>query len=351
MDADWQSFLIGAGAVFSGGRLSHFNTLREESQAALVGDIVVDLSHLGLIGVGGTNAAAFLQGQLTNDIHNVSEARGQLSACCSPKGRVLACLLVFALADSYFLQLPRELLDSILGRLRLFVLRSRVTLTRANDTLILIGLSGWNAHSKLQQTLGAVPKENDDIVQSSPFTVIRVRGERPRYEILGPRGRMRELWTAVAEVACPAGPGAWSLLDIHSGVPTIVRDTAGAFLPQMLNWDALSGISFTKGCYTGQEIVARTQYLGEIKRRLYRARVEGIAVVRPAMPLVVANGQAARNVGQVVNAEPQPGDAWDLLAVIATEEAARETIQLHDDRGPALKLLPLPYAIHAGAPD
>lgn len=351
MDAAWQSFLIGTGARFTGGRLSHFTTLREESQAAIAGDILVDLSHLGLIGVGGADAATFLQGQLTNDLRDVSEGQGQFSACCSPKGRVLACLLVFSRADTYFLQLPQELLGSILRRLRLFVLRAKVTLTDASETLIRVGLSGWNVHRKLQQTLGAVPHTDHAIVQPSPFTVIRLRGERPRYEVLGPYEPMRELWAALAEVACPTGPGAWSLLDIQAGVPTVGRDTTDTFVPQMLNWDALAGISFTKGCYTGQEIVARTQYLGKIKRRLYRARLRGTVDVRPAMPLVVAEAQATRTVGQVVNAEPQPGGSWDLLAVIATEEAGRATVHLPDTSGPALELLALPYPLDTGASD
>lgn len=351
MDADWQSFLIGAGAVFAGGRLSHFSSLREESEAAIAGDILTDLSQLGLIAVRGADAAAFLQGQLTNDIRDVSETRAQRSAFCSPKGRVLANFLIFFRTDTYFLQPPQELLDSILKRLRLFVLRSDVALTDASDALIRIGLCGWNAHTRLQQMLGALPSTDNDVVQLSPLTVIRIRGERPRYEILGPYGPIRQLWTALAEVTCPTGPGAWSLLDIQSGVPTISHQTSDAFVPQMLNWDALSGISFTKGCYTGQEVVARSQYLGKIKRRLYRARIRDTAVVRPAMPLVVVDEQGTRTVGEVVNAEPQPGNNWELLAVIATQEVARATVYLHDDRGPALQLAPLPYSFESGTSD
>lgn len=350
MNADWQSFLIAEGAVFTDGHLSHFSSLREEAEAASAADVMVDLSHLGLIAIGGTDAAAFLQGQVTNDIREVSEVRAQHSACCSPKGRVLANFLIFSLGDNYFLQLPRGLLDTIFKRLRLFVLRADVTLTDASDALIRIGLSGWNAHAKLQQTLGALPSKENDVVQSSSVTVIRMRGEPARYEILGSLDPMKQLWTSLAEVTRRAGPRAWSVLDIHNGIPVISQETADAFVPQMLNWDLLSGISFTKGCYTGQEIVARTQYLGRIKRRLYRARVRTHRVVRPAMPLVVMDEQGTRNVGQVVNAEPHPGNSWELLAVIATQEAERETIYLqdHQGRGPALELVPLPYGLKSG---
>nr|MBS0020935.1 folate-binding protein YgfZ [Gammaproteobacteria bacterium] len=347
MDADWQSFLIGAGAVFTGARLSHFRDLHEESEAAIAGDVLVDLSHLGLITVGGKDATTFLQGQLTNDIREVSETRAQLSACCSLKGRMLANFLIFSSSDRYFLQLPQELLESILKRLRMFVLRSQVALTDASDTLVRIGLSGWKAHAKLQQTLGALPSTEHDVVQPAPLTVIRMRGERPRYEILGPAATMRRLWTALAEVTCPVGPGAWSLLDIHYGIPALSHETTDAFVPQMINWELLSGVSFTKGCYTGQEIVARTQYLGKIKRRLYRARVHATAAVRPGMALVVMDEQGARSVGQVVNAELQPGDQWDLLAVISTQEAERATIHLHDPQGPALQIASLPYALES----
>jgi folate-binding protein YgfZ len=348
MDADWQSFLMDAGAAFTGARLSHFSNLHEESKAAIAGDIVVDLSHLGLIAVGGTDATTFLQGQLTNDIRDVCATRAQLSACCSLKGRVLANFLIFLRTDSYFLQLPEELLDPILKRLRLFVLRSDVALTDASDSLIRMGVSGWNVHNKLQQTLGTLPNTVNDVVQPAPLTVIRMRGERPRYEIVGPSMSMKQLWTALAEVIRPVGPSAWSLLDIHDGIPTISQETADTFVPQMLNWEVLSGISFTKGCYTGQEIVARTQYLGKIKRRLYRARVQATAAVCPGMTLVAVDEQGTRSVGQVVNAEPQLGDNWDLLAVIATQEAERATIYLQDAQGPALQFASLPYSLESG---
>jgi folate-binding protein YgfZ len=351
MDVDWESFLIGAGAVFKGGQVSHFSGLRVGLETPNAGDILTDLSHLGLIAVGGADAAAFLQGQLTNDVRDVYDTRAQRSALCSPKGRVLANFLLFFRTGTYFLQLPQELLDFILKRLRLFVLRSDADLTDASDALIRIGTFGWNAHTKLQQVLGTLPSTDNDVVQPLPLTVIRLRGERPRYEILGPYGPIRELWTALAEVTSPAGAGVWSLLDIQSGLPTISHQTSDAFVPQMLNWDVLSGVNFTKGCYTGQEVVARTQYLGKIKRRLYRAQIRDTAVVRPAMPLVVADEQGTRTVGQVVNAEPHQGNNWELLAVIATQEAARATIYLHDDRGPPLQLAPLPYSLGSETSD
>jgi folate-binding protein YgfZ len=260
---------------------------------------------------------------------------------------VLANFLIFSRTNSYFLQLPQQLLDSILKRLRLFVLRANVSLHDASDILVRIGVSGRRGHTELAQRLGGLPNTDNDVIQADPFTVIRMRGERPRYEILAPAEPMRELWTMLAKVTSPASSGAWSLLDIQCGIPTISQETADAFVPQMLNWDVLSGISFTKGCYAGQEIIARTQYLGKIKRRLYHARVQGAEIVRPAMPLVVVDEQGTRSVGQVVNAEPQQEGRWDLLAVISTEEAEHATLYLQDARGPALQLVPLPYALES----
>lgn len=348
MNVDWRSFLGAAGAAFTDDKVSHFSGLQNESEAALAGDVVVDLSHLGLIGADGRDVVSFLQGQLTNDIREVCATRAQLSACCTPKGRVLANFLVFSRADGYFLQLPQQLLDSFLKRLRLFVLRSQVTLTNASDALIRIGVSGWNGHAELRHQLGALPSGVDEVVQSAPFTVIRLRGERPRYEIVGPAESMRSIWAALTGVARPAGSGAWSLLDIHCGLPTVLQETADTFVPQMLNWDVLSGISFTKGCYAGQEIVARTQYLGKIKRRLYRAEVKATETVQPTMPLIVVDERGPRSVGQVVNAERQRDNHWDLLAVISTEEAEHETLYLRNAEGPALQLAPLPYMLEPG---
>ncbi|MGF1613073.1 MAG: YgfZ/GcvT domain-containing protein [Gammaproteobacteria bacterium] len=348
MHSEWQSFLADAGASFTEEGISRFGDLGEESQAAISGDCVVDLSHLGLIAVKGAEAAHFLQGQLTNDVQALSETRAQRSAYCNPKGRVVATFLIFSRVGTYFLQLPRPILGSILGRLRLFVMRSDVALTDASDALIGIGVSGWNVHDTLQQAVGPLPKAPNDVSQPAPLTVIRISGERPRYEIIGPFAPIRQLWATLTQVARPSGPHAWSLLDIHCGVPTIHRETADLFVPQMINWDVLSGVSFTKGCYTGQEIVARTQYLGKIKRRLYRAQVNTLdTVIPPATPLIAADEQGSRTIGQVVNAEMRPGGEWDLLVVLATQEAKDATIYLRDEGGPILQLRPLPYSLES----
>jgi folate-binding protein YgfZ len=217
-----------------------------EALAALSGNAIFDLRHFALISVHGDDAEDFLQGQLTNDVGEVTATRAQLSAWCSPKGRVLTCFLVFRHDGRLLLQLPDTLLEQTLKRLRMYVLRAKAILESADDSLARFGLVGEDAASCLRDLLGDLPEHADDVRRFEHVTIIRLRGGRPRYEIVGAQ-----------------------LLDIEAGIANIGPDTSDSFVPQMINLDRIGGVSFTKGCYVGQEIVARTQHLGRIKRRMY----------------------------------------------------------------------------------
>jgi len=177
------------------------------------------------------------------------------------------------------------------------------------------------------------------------LTVIRLRGRRPRYEIVGPRDAVASVWNACADVAQTAGAGAWELLDIEAGVASIGPDTSDSFVPQMINLDRIGGVSFTKGCYVGQEIVARTQHLGRIKRRMYRAHWNGTSHL-DAGGTLPATGDANAPRAQVVNARAAPSGGYDLLAVIPIDVAAglRDTGSALAD-GSRLTLEALPYAL------
>lgn len=315
MSDTWSTDMASANLVDDGGRVAHFGDPRAEARAALDGDAVFDLRHLALVAVEGDDAEEFLQGQLTNDIRQVSDARAQVSAWCTPKGRVFTCLLVFRHHRRLLLQLPRTLAPQAMGRLRLFVLRARVTLEDVSDEIRRIGVVGKHAESCLAQALGDLPDGVDAVRSSGDVTIVRLRGHRPRYEVVGPWSAIAPLWDACRAVAAPAGADAWELLDIEAGVANIGPDTSDAFVPQMLNLDRIDGVSFTKGCYVGQEIVARTQHLGRIKRRMYRAHRRGGARVEPGDTL---EGEDLR--AQVVDAKTTD-DGMALLAVIPIVEA------------------------------
>ncbi|MDO9371990.1 MAG: folate-binding protein [Gammaproteobacteria bacterium] len=331
MNIAWHSFLLAHGA----------------RSATAQGAAIADLSHLGLIAVEGADAAVFLQGQLSNDLTQVAETRSQLSAWCSAKGRVLALLRVFKRADTYYLQLPRDILEPTLKRLQMYVLRSQVTLKDASDTVISIGLSGTDAPALLARVLDVAPPTSDGVLHGedsrSSFTLLGLPGTQPRFEIIAGIETAQDLWRRCAGAATPGGGEVWSLLDIRAGLPAIHSATQDMFIPQMINLDLIGAVSFTKGCYPGQEIVARTQHLGTAKRRMYYACVRAAAPPAPGATLYsVQNGQA---IGQVIEAAPGPAEDVELLAVVPTADVADQHIRLHSADGPMLRFMKLPYSM------
>ena len=231
-------------------------------------DVLTPLDQLGLVEVTGADAEAFLQGQLSNDVRVLSATRAQLSSYNSPKGRMLAVLHLFRNADSIFLEMHRGVFDATLKRLRLFVLRSKVQLQDDSAQRPALGLSGNNAASLLQAIGLPAPSARLDSAWENNVCVIRRLGEIPRFTIHAPRLQSGEIQKTLEAKTQAADTNHWKLLDILAGVPTVYPETSDHFVPQMCNLDTLGGISFNKGCYTGQEIVARVHYRGAIKRTM-----------------------------------------------------------------------------------
>lgn len=306
MDTNWQRFL---------------DTLPKSGDGAC---LLSPLAEMGLIRVTGEDARDFLQGQLTNDIREVTPEKAQLSAYCTPKGRMLGLFLVFQHEDALYLQLPRERLEPVLKRLRMFVLRARVTLEEAGDDLVAVGLSGGDCGPWLPE--GPFARS-----QRGGVTLIRVPGEVPRALLVGGADETIHLLQGLEKDVTLAEPDPWSLLDIRAGLPRVVEATAEAFVPQMCNLDLLGGISFTKGCYTGQEVVARMKYLGQLKRRMYRARLDG-ACPEPGEALHSPSSRSAQGAGKVVSAAPSPDGGCELLVVAEIAVAEAGDLWLGDNR-------------------
>ncbi len=337
--------LQAAGVVRDASRIKHFGDPSAEARAALDGDAVFDLRHLALIAVDGDDAEDFLQGQLTSDLPERAGMRARPSAWCSPKGRVLTCFLVIPHHGHLLLQLPQSLLEQTLKRMRMFVLRANVTLEDASAAWMCMGLVGSGAETCLQDAFGALPETSDALRSVDGVTVIRLRGRRPRYGIVGEPAAVARLWNTCRRVAAPAGADAWELLDIEAGVANIGPATHDAFVPQMINLDRIGAVSFTKGCYVGQEIVARTQHLGRIKRRMYRAHWNGASAIGPADTLV-GSGAPASFKAKIVNAIAVPDGGFDLLAVIPIDAAgAVPAGGVALDDGTRLTFETLPYSL------
>jgi len=345
MLAAWRQFLETSGAVFQDHEAAHFGDPQSELLAAETGDVVADLSSTGLVAASGADAVTFLQGQLVSDVCEVSEQRSQPSGLCSIKGRLLASFRIIMRDGTYYLQLPRELADSLIQRLRLYVLRSNVKLEDASDRLVRLGFKGRAAAASVAEAFGELPGKTDQVHRAGGLRIVRVGGEAPRFVALGDMEESRRLWGTLAGTATPVGTGPWALTDIMAGVPTIQPETRDAFVPQMVNYQAIGGVSFSKGCYTGQEVVARTQHLGKLKRRMYLALVDTDTVPVPGDKVFAPHYSGDQGAGRVVNVQAHPQGGYALLAVVRMESAENDTLHLASAQGPALQLAPLPYTL------
>jgi hypothetical protein len=307
----------------------------------------MDLTQLGLIAVSGPEAAGFLQGQLTNDVLELAATRSQLSSHCSPKGRMLASFRVFKSDDTVYLQLPRTKVDATIQRLRMYLLRTKATVEDATDQLTAIGLAGACAPSLLAPRLEAVPEQPNELTRSGDLVVIRIPGPGPRLEILGPTPALEALWDDLATAASVVNADYWSLLDIRAGIPAVYPETSDTFVPQMANMQLLDGVCFTNGCYTGQEVVARMQYLGKLKRRMYRAHVSTDSPPSPGDELHCDSSSSERATGRVVDARANRDGDYELLAVVEIEAAEEGEVRLGGPDGPLLSFSEPPYGFAA----
>jgi folate-binding protein YgfZ len=340
MNGGWGQALIERGARIEGGRLTGFGDSRREVSRPATGAAITALLSQGLILASGADAAPFLQGQLSNDITQISRSRAQLAAHCTPKGRVLATLLLWKTDDGYALELPRELCESIRKRLQMYVLRSRVQLADASDQAALIGLVGADASAVVRSELGLELASNYDVAQNEGVAAIAL--PNGRVQVVADIARGAQIWDRLAPRCMVMAEEIWDAQTVAAGIPAITIATQDQFTPHMLNLDLVGGVSFDKGCYTGQEIVARTQYLGQVKRRL--ARFATTAHAAPGTP-VYADAAPA---GTVVNAARSPAGEFEVLAVTqthATQTGADGTALHLGADGPALRPLVLPYAV------
>lgn len=344
MNSQWQTFLAERAAVIDDAGGVRFPNAPASADCALV-----DLSHLGLIALEGPESARFLQGQVTNDVNTIGPTRTQLSAHCSPKGRMLASFRVLRRDERILLQLPRSLVPGLLQRLRMFLLRAKATITDASDELVAVGLAGDCAAELLAPHLPELPRGDNDLTRAGGLSAIRLPGPVPRILLLGPPEPMQPLWTALEDRAQVVDPGYWALLDIRAGLPQVLPETREAFVPQMVNLQLIDGVSFTKGCYTGQEVVARMQYLGKLKRRMYWAEVASEGAPSPGDELYAEGSSSEQGAGRVVDARASGPGRYELLAVVEIDAAEGQTVRLGGPEGPTLTISPPPYGFPSEA--
>ena len=299
--------------------------------------MLCNLPDTGLIRFAGDDAQTFLHNQLTCDVAGLAVGRSTYGAYCTPKGRVLASFLLWRTESAYFMQLPAALRESIEQQLTKFILRSKVRTEDVTSEWVLLGASDSDAAALAQRATGKALAGVHEAVFSPGVVAIRLPSDR--CEVL-----LREDKAgAVVDAGWQnAGSEYWEWLDIRAGIPVITPATQEEFVPQMVNLDLIGGVSFEKGCYPGQEIVARMHYRGTLKQRMYRAAIPGGDAPQPGDKLYSADfGEQA--CGAVVNAAPSPDGAHELLASIQIAAADKGSVHWKSPGGPGLKLLPLPY--------
>jgi len=344
MKTDWKTFLSDAGAEFEADKVAHFGNPVREQKVTLSGLVFADLSHLGVIAVYGADAESFLQSQFSNDISQLTETGTQLDAYCTPKGRILGLMRLFRQGETWYLRLSEDTLEAVIQRLRMYVMRADVTLEDVSDNFLRIGISGETAVDELQTVMSDVPSEADQLGHSGDITLLRVPGVLPRFEAyISSLETASKLWDSLNVRGAPVGESAWRLLEIRDGLPNIFAATSELFVPQMTNLQLLNGVSFKKGCYPGQEIVARMQYLGTLKRRMSLGHIATDQQPSPADSLFTG-ADSEQAVGRIVDAQPHPDGGQLLLAVMQIKVAEAGDMHLGSAEGPLMVLEPLPYA-------
>lgn len=308
--------------------------------ARLRGPALVPLTEYGVIAASGADAVSFLQGQLTADVAGLAPDRLQLAGYCTVKGRLLATFHLWRSDDAVFLRLPRELVATLIKRLSMFVLRSKARLVDASDAWTTFALIGPGSADCLSSAGLAVPEATWGSVAVESLRIDRLppaAGIGERFLLTLPAGT--DLPQSLASLPRASSEDWWAS-EIAAAVPTVFTATQEKFVPQMINFEVLGGVNFRKGCYPGQEVVARSQYLGKLKRRMQVAHAEAKDVL-PGADVFDASGNAVGNVVMAANAAA----GADLLFEAPVERLQAGTLHLESGSGPELTVRPLPYEL------
>lgn len=327
MNPLWQTHLpnLGAHLASDGETATHFGQPEQELSDAAHATVLAPLPRYGVIDCRGEEARSFLHNQLTSDINHLAADGVQHAAWCTAKGRMLASFLIWRTEEGYRLALAAELLEGILKRLKMYVLRAKVTLSDVSDSCLLVGVSGPQAAAALQSV--GLPAPATPMTQQGG--VLRLDAKRLIAAL--PSESFATAWASLAQQARPVGEPVWRWLDIEAALPVITAATQEEFVPQMADFEKIGGVSFHKGCYPGQEIVARAQYLGKIKRHLFR--VESDTAMQAGEDLY-SPSNPDQACGKIVSTALAPHGKFAALAVIQSGHA--DDVHLVSRDGPTI---------------
>jgi len=303
--------------------------------------VACDVPDYSLLVFEGPDTQSFLQGQLSNDVAALVPGNVQWTSYNSPKGRMLATLLLWRSGpDAFRALVARDVAESVRKRLSMFVLRAKVRISDATAGQAFLGVIGKGAADAVGAALGSCPSPGTVMTGDAQSSIAFFDG---RILVVATDGELAR--TMLRKHAGAVAPELWRWLGVRAGVPLIMAATQDLFVPQTANWDLLQGVSFQKGCYTGQEIIARTQYLGRLKERMHLYHLDDA----PPAPATKVYGSvfADQACGTVVNAAVAPSGGSDILIVVQESALAAPPLHVASPGGPMLAALPLPYAIPA----
>ena len=319
---DWNDFLQVNGAVIENDTVVSFGNAKLESEASLNKNIIANLSHFSPVEITGNDAESFLHGQFTGDIKSLDKDDYLLSAWCNPKGQVILNFYIFRYNNGFLLLVPDELCGKFIQRLKMYILRSEVEVNNKQNQIVSIGVNiNDNAGILTEDLLTGQPMKR--IVD---YTCLRIDKNHLRMIFTGNIKNISMLWQELSVNLIPVGTQLWRMLDILSGIPWINEKSTEQFLPQYLNLDLLNGVSFDKGCYPGQEIIARLKFRGVAKHRLYLASIQQDTAPLPGDNLSLVNED--RNAGNIINVQPHPEYGFIFLAVAEIEHVKSKNIKI-----------------------
>ncbi|MBQ0796652.1 folate-binding protein [Zhongshania sp.] len=306
---------------------------------------ITALSQYGFLAVEGPDSSKFLQGQTTCDWRKIDIENASLGSYCNIKGRmVISFIAGMRDGESALLRLRSDTADTGCATLAKYIVFSKAKIRNATNEYIGLGISGKCAREQLQQYFGFAPTAMMRQATDGETTLVQLDSDGERFECWAPAASANAIWTALSENACAIDSCEWEALNIAAGIGEICADTQDMFIPQMLNHQLIGGVSFNKGCYTGQEIVARMQYRAKLKRRLYRGILNtstNAADYKPGTDLFSDDG--TQSIGNLVSAVTR-GTGVELLAVLTDEAVATNQVHFAGEAA-TLEILDLPYSV------
>lgn len=303
---------------------------------------VTMVTQLGLLKVSGEEAAKFLQGQITADMTQVTEGQAALGCHCNVKGRALASFLIFKKADDFYLVMDRDLIPTLMSHWQKYIAFSKAEMTDSSEDFLVLGLINELSNLPLEQPTELI--NSFATTQQSHFTLIKLQSFRNDALLFCELNNAETIFPKFSQNRLKLGDNAWAQANIQAGVASVMKETIELFIPLELNYQWVDGISFTKGCYTGQEIVARLHYRGKQKQRLYKASFNGDQLPELNSP-IYSSQDLDQAIGHVVNCAWSDSGKISILAILKIDQALTQQLHINEKNGPQLEVKEVPYAI------